>query len=332
MTQHPLQLRVIKPTIEVFLEPDDMRQALENDVRQGLTSMPKDLPPKWFYDDRGSQLFEQITRLPEYYLTRSERWIINEYRHVVAPFSGADTIIELGSGTSEKTRLLLDAFVDRRQLRRFIPFDVSERTLRRAATSLSEEYAGVEVKAFVGDFDHHLGELPQGGRRLVAFLGSTIGNFAPKPRAGFLATVAANLEAGDSLLLGTDLVKDPRRLVAAYDDGGGVTAKFNRNVLHVINRELKGNFKPGRFGHVARFDEEEEWIEMRLRADEEQEVSIDALDLPVEFGEGEEMRTEISAKFRRDRVEDELADAGLALARWWTDEQGDFALSLSFKE
>ena len=327
-----LLAKVIKPTIEVFLDEDDVREALENDVRHGLTTAPKDLPPKWFYDERGSQLFEQITALPEYYLTRAERWIINEYRHVVAPFTGADTIIELGSGTSEKTRLLLDAFVDRRQLRRFVPFDVSEPTLRKAAHALSEEYRGVEVKALVGDFDHHLGELPTEGRRLVAFLGSTIGNFAPKARADFLATVAANLGAGDSLLLGTDLVKDPRRLVAAYDDADGVTAEFNRNVLRVINRELKGNFKPRRFAHVARFDEEEEWIEMRLRSQEEQEVSIDAIDLAVAFGDGEELRTEISAKFRRDRVEEELGAAGFEMARWWTDDPGDFALSLSFRE
>ena len=327
-----LPLKVIKPSIEVFLDKDDIREALEHDVGEGLGSTPKDLPPKWFYDERGSQLFEQITGLPEYYLTRAERWIINEYRHVVAPFTGADTMIELGSGTSEKTRLLLDAFIDRRQLRRFVPFDVSEPTLRKAAYALAEEYPGVEVKALVGDFDHHLGELPDGERRLVAFLGSTIGNFAPKPRADFLASLASVLQAGDSLLLGTDLVKDERRLVAAYDDGDRVTAAFNRNVLHVINRELQANFRPSRFGHVARFDEEEEWIEMRLRSEEEQEVSVDAIDLAVAFEDGEQMRTEISAKFRRDRVEDELGRAGFELARWWTDEPGDFALSLSFRE
>jgi L-histidine N-alpha-methyltransferase len=325
-------MRHIKPSIEVYLTPDDLRAALEADVRRGLTAEPKELPPKWFYDASGWELFERITRLPEYYLTRAERWILNEYRHVIAPFSGADTIVELGSGTSEKTRLLLDAFVDRRQLRRFVPFDVSEPTLRRAAAAIADEYPGVEVKAIVGDFDHHLGQLPAGGRRLVAFLGGTIGNFAPKARAGFLAALSAGLETGDSLLLGTDLVKSPERLVAAYDDADGVTAEFNRNVLRVVNRELGADFAPERFAHVARFDEEEEWIEMRLRSEADQHVSIGALGLEVDFTEGEEMRTEISAKFRRARVEDELAEAGLALARWWTDEQQDFALSLSFKE
>ncbi|HEX6596937.1 MAG TPA: L-histidine N(alpha)-methyltransferase [Acidimicrobiales bacterium] len=324
--------RTIKPRLEIFLTKDDLRAALEEDVRRGLTSDPKDLPPKHFYDDRGSALFDRITRLPEYYLTRAERWILNEYRHGIPRLTEADTIVELGSGTSEKTRLLLDAFVDRRQLRRFVPFDVSEQTLRRAAAAVAEEYPGVEVLALVGDFEHHLSELPEAGRRLVAFLGSTIGNFAPAARAEFLATLAGAMDTGDSLLLGTDLVKSPARLVAAYDDSDGVTAEFNRNVLRVVNRELQGDFRPERFGHVARFDEAEEWIEMRLRSDADQEVEVEALDLGVDFGDGEEMRTEISAKFRRDRVEDELAAAGFALARWWTDENGDFALSLSFKE
>jgi len=325
-------MRPIKPTMEVYLSRDELRAALENDIRTGLTSDPKELPPKWFYDTRGSELFDRITRLPEYYLTRAERWIINEYRHEIAPFTGADTVVELGSGTSEKTRLLLDAFVERHQLRRLVPFDVSQETLRRAAAALAEEYPGVEVHAMVGDFDHHLAELPGGGRRLVAFLGSTIGNYPPKARAEFLAALSAVMEQEDSLLLGTDLVKSPARLVAAYDDADGVTAEFNRNVLRVVNRELKANFHPNAFDHVARYDEDEEWIEMRLRSRVDQEVSVDALDLGVGFAEDEEMRTEISAKFRRRRVEDELAEAGLALARWWTDENGDFALSLSFKE
>ncbi|MCA1692550.1 MAG: L-histidine N(alpha)-methyltransferase [Actinobacteria bacterium] len=323
---------VIKPAVEVHLTADDLRSALESDVRAALTAEPKDLPPKWFYDDRGSELFDSITRLPEYYLTRAERWILDEYRHVIAPFTGADTIVELGSGTSEKTRLLLDAFCERRLLRRFIPFDVSEATLRAAADSLAEEYPDVEVRAIVGDFDHHLHTLPEGGRRLIAFLGSTIGNFEPKARAEFLAALSAGMDVGDSLLLGTDLVKHPARLVAAYDDPGGVTAEFNRNVLSVVNRELEANFAPHRYTHVARFDEESEWIEMHLRSDVDQRVTVAALDLDVDFVEREAMRTEISAKFRRRQVEDELAAAGLALGRWWMDEEDDFALSLSFKE
>ena len=322
----------IEPTVEVHLTADDLRAALEADVRSGLTAEPKDLPPKWFYDERGSELFERITRLPEYYPTRAERSILEECRHGIPPFTGADTIVELGSGTSEKTRLLLDAFTDRRQLRRFVPFDVSEDTLRRASATLPEEYPGVEVHAIVGDFDHHLAALPGGGRQMVAFLGGTIGNFAPAARARFLAALSERLDVGDSLLLGTDLVKSPARLVAAYDDAEGVTAEFNRNVLRVINRELKADFVPERFAHVALFDEEQEWIEMRLRSDRDHRVFVRALDLEVELADGEEVRTEISAKFRRQRVEDELAEAGLALARWWVDPNGDFALSLSFKE
>jgi L-histidine N-alpha-methyltransferase len=322
----------IKPVVEVYLTGDDLRAALESDVRWGLTAVPKDIPPKWFYDERGSELFERITRIPEYYPTRAERSILYECRHGIPPLTGADTVIELGSGTSEKTRLLLDAFTDRRQLRRFIPFDVSEAALRRAVATLAEEYPKVEIHAIVGDFDHHLEAIPEGGRRVVAFLGGTIGNFPPHPRAQFLASLSARMEVGDSLLLGTDLVKSTARLVAAYDDAEGVTAEFNRNVLRVINRELKANFVPERFGHVALFDEEEEWIEMRLRADGDQAVYVRALDLEATFADGEDVRTEISAKFRRQGVEDELAEAGLALARWWVDDNGDFALSLSFKE
>ncbi len=324
--------RPVKPRIEVLLTADDLRAALEADVREGLTSSPKDLPPKWFYDERGSELFERITQLPEYYPTRAERWILGEHGHAVAPLSEADTIVELGSGTSEKTRLLLDSFVDRRQLRRVVAFDVSEPTLRRAAAALSNDYPGVEVTAVVGDFEQHLAELPGGGRRLIAFLGGTIGNLPPEPRRAFLADLAAAMEAGDSLLLGTDLVKSPARLVAAYDDAGGVTAQFNRNVLRVVNRELGADFRLDRFGHVAVYDEANEWIEMRLRSEDDQLVEVKALDLFAPFADGEEMRTEISAKFRRHRLEDELGEAGLALARWWTDEAGDFALSLSFRE
>ncbi len=321
--------------IDVHLAPDWLRSALRADVAEGLTASPKELPPKWFYDERGSELFDEITRLPEYYPTRCERAILEERAPEIASLSGADTLVELGSGTSEKTRLLLDACVaggERGRLRRFVPFDVSEATLRQAATAVAGEYPTVDVHAVCGDFDHHLGTIPGGGRRLVAFLGGTIGNLDPKQRAEFLAALSANLAPGDGLLLGTDLVKDPARLVAAYDDAAGVTAAFNRNVLTVVNRELDSDFDVDRFGHVARWDDEAEWIEMRLRSDVAQDVTVAELGLVVEFADGEEMRTEISAKFRRDGVDAELAAAGLDLARWWTDPAGDFGLSLSFKE
>jgi L-histidine N-alpha-methyltransferase len=309
-----------------------VRAALRADVSAGLTSSPKELPPKWFYDARGSELFDQITRLPEYYPTRCERSILEGRADEIARLSGADTLVELGSGTSEKTRLLLDALAGAGQLRRIVAFDVSEPTLRQAAATLAAEYPDADVTAVVGDFEHHLRTIPAGGRRLVAFLGGTIGNLAPKQRALFLSEVAAMLAPGDGLLLGTDLVKDVARLEAAYDDAAGVTAEFNRNVLHVVNRELGADFVPERFTHVARFDPDEEWIEMWLRSTHAQQVVVADLDLTVAYDTGEAMRTEVSAKFRREGVEAELGDADLAPARWWTDAGGEFAVSLSFKE
>jgi L-histidine N-alpha-methyltransferase len=317
-------------TVDVHLTPEATARALADDVRAGLTGSPKSLPPKWFYDDHGSELFDRITRLPEYYPTRTERSILIEHARDVAELTKADTLVELGSGTSEKTRLLLDALRDLGTLRRFVPFDVSEQTLRDAAAAIAEEYAGVAVHAVVGDFEQHLDRLPGGGTRVVAFLGSTIGNFAPGPRGAFLADLASTLVPGDALLLGTDLVKDADRLVAAYDDAAGVTAAFNRNVLSVLDRELDADFDPDAFDHVARWDADAEWIEMRLRSRHAQTAHVRALDLVVEFASGEEVRTEISAKFRRARVEQELAAAGFDLAEWWTDAAGDFALSLSF--
>ncbi len=319
-------------TVDVHLGPDELRAALWADVAAGLTSTPKELPPKWFYDERGSNLFDEITRLPEYYPTRCERAILEERAGDVARLSGADTLIELGSGTSEKTGLLLDALAGEGRLRHIVAFDVSEATLRQAAATLAREYPEAAVRAVVGDFERHLSTLPRGGRRLVAFLGGTIGNLAPKQRAQFLSEVAGALDPGDSLLLGTDLVKDVGRLEAAYDDAGGVTADFNRNVLRVVNRELDADFLPERFDHVARFDPDEEWIEMWLRSPEPQRVRVGGLCLTVAYEAGEAMRTEISAKFRRAGVEAELGDADLALARWWTDSGRDFAVSLSFKE
>jgi L-histidine Nalpha-methyltransferase len=314
--------------IDVHLDGDDLARALATDVRDGLSASPKELPPKWFYDDRGSELFDEITRLPEYYPTRAERAILEERATTIACITGADTLVELGSGTSEKTRLLLGALAEADTLKQFVPFDVSETTLRDASVAIAADF-DINVHAVVGDFERHLQTIPGGGRRVVAFLGGTIGNLAPASRAEFLATIASGLEPGDAFLLGTDLVKDVDRLVNAYDDAAGVTAEFNRNVLRVVNRSLDADFDVDRFAHVARWNAEEEWIEMWLRSDGAQQVTVRGLDLAVDFAPGEEMRTEISAKFRRDRVESELAAAGLALGHWWTDPAGDFALSLS---
>ncbi|MGH9183027.1 MAG: L-histidine N(alpha)-methyltransferase, partial [Acidimicrobiales bacterium] len=304
----------------MHLDPKDLARALADDARRGLTARPKSLPPKWFYDERGSALFEAITEVPEYYPTRRERQILEARSAEVAALTRADTLVELGAGTSAKTRLLLDALAGGGTLSRFVPLDVSEATLRAAGEAVAADYQGVAVHAVVGDFERHLGALPAGGRRLVALLGGTIGNLAPPERSRFLGRVAAGLAPGDALLLGIDLVKDVGRLEAAYDDAAGLTAEFNRNVLHVLNRQLGADFAPERFTHLARWDPRQEWIEMRLRSDGDQVVTLAALDgLRVSFADGEDLRTEVSAKFRRRRVAAELAAAGLELARWWTD-------------
>ncbi|MFG3227408.1 L-histidine N(alpha)-methyltransferase [Kitasatospora sp. NPDC048194] len=312
-----------------LLPADHFSTALRHDVQQGLTSQPKWLPPKWFYDARGSELFEEITRLPEYYPTRAERAILTARAGEIAAATGARTLVELGSGSSEKTRLLLDALRSLGTLEAYVPVDVSESALTAAGTALAAEYPGLAVHGVLADFTAKLGLPPEGGPRLVAFLGGTVGNLLPPERAAFLRGLRAALDPGDFLLLGTDLVKDPAVLVAAYDDASGVTAEFNRNVLNVLNRELGADFDPDAFEHVARWDAEQEWIEMRLRSLRSQTVKIPALDLPVNFDRGEELRTEVSAKFRRERVAGELASAGLRLTHWWTDPEGRFGLSLS---
>jgi L-histidine N-alpha-methyltransferase len=313
------------------LEAGSAARALRRDVLFGLRQTPKSLPPKWFYDEAGSDLFDQITRLPEYYPTRTEAAILRTEAAAIAGATGADTLVELGSGTSEKTRMLLDALHAHGTLRRFIPFDVDAGVLQAAGAAILAEYPGIEVDAVCGDFEEHLPEIPSGGTRLIAFLGSTIGNLTPGPRAEFLAALAAVMSPGDSLLLGTDLVKDTGRLVRAYDDSAGVTAAFNRNVLAVVNRELAADFDLDAFAHVARWNSEEERIEMWLRSTRAQQVSIDALDLTVDFAAGEEMLTEVSCKFRSEQVTAELAAAGLTLTHWWTDPDADFGLSLSVK-
>ncbi|GLW24252.1 histidine N-alpha-methyltransferase [Microbispora amethystogenes] len=308
---------------------DYLRQTLEGDVRAGLTSTPKWLPPKWFYDAAGGELFARITRLAEYYPTRCELEILRRRAVDVAALSRADTLVELGSGTSEKTVLLLDALAAAGTLRTYIPVDVDAVTLEAAAERLAVRYRGLDVRPVRADFERHLALLPRTGRRLVAFLGGTIGNLTPAAREVFLKELRATMRPGDTLLLGADLVKDHARLVAAYDDPRGVTAAFNRNVLRVVNRELDAAFEPEAFEHVALYDEDNEWIEMRLRATRPMEVPIRALGLTAAFAEGEELRTEISAKFRREGLLRELSRAGFAVARWYTDSGGDFALTLA---
>ena len=315
--------------MDVHLDPDMLARQMAADVRAGLTSTPKTLPPKYFYDARGSELFDEITRLPEYYPTRTERAILDAHAAEIAAVTRAATLIELGSGTSEKTRLLLRALRAAGTLERFVPFDVDPAVLKDAAGAVSAEFPGLTVEPIVGDFEKHLDYLPQHPRRLLAFLGSTIGNLEPGPRALFLSAVRANLGAGDAFLLGTDLVKSPERLVAAYDDAAGVTAAFNKNLLAVLDRDLGADFDPDRFDHVAVWNSGQQWIEMRLRSRQDQLVHIAALELTVPFTRGEELRTEVSAKFRRVGIERELSRAGLRVVHWWTDPAADFGLSLS---
>jgi L-histidine Nalpha-methyltransferase len=314
--------------LHVHLDEQDLARTLRGDVSAGLTAEPKWLPPKWFYDARGSELFEDITRLPEYYPTRTERAILAERAGEIARITDAKTLVELGSGSSEKTRLLLDALLAHGTLGSFIPLDVSADALGEAVERLSAAYPGLAVQGVVGDLTRHLGHIPEGDGRMVAFLGGTIGNLVPDERAAFLGDLRAVLQPGEWLLLGTDLVKDPAVVVPAYDDAAGVTADFNRNVLRVVNRRLHADFDVDAFAHVALWDAENEWIEMRLRAGSAQRVHIRDLDLTVDFAAGEELRTEISAKFRRAGLEAELAAAGFALRHFWTDPDGLFAVSL----
>ena len=313
----------------VQVHPGRYRDSLRADVRAGLGTMPKSLPPKYFYDERGSELFDEITRLPEYYLTRAETSILRRHAAEIAELSRCESLVELGSGTSAKTGLLLRALLDGGTLREFVPLDVDPAVLTEATNALAAEYPGLSIAPFVGDFERDLAAVPPGGRRMIAFIGSTIGNLEPLARSSLLRQVRAALRPGDTFLLGTDLVKDVGRLLRAYDDAAGVTAEFNRNVLVVVNRELAADFAVQEFQHVALWDAANEWIEMRLRSARAQTVRIDDLGLTVCFAAGEELRTEISAKFRSDKLRAELAAAGLQTLRFWTDPDGDFGLTLA---
>ncbi|MGA8986745.1 L-histidine N(alpha)-methyltransferase [Aeromicrobium sp.] len=315
------------PVVSVLLDPNWASSSLVDDVRRGLGSHPRTLPPKWLYDDRGSDLFTQITQLVEYYPTEAERALIAAHAEEIVTISGADTIVELGSGTSDKTRTLLDAFHQAGTLRRFVPVDVSEATLRTAADDLSVRYPGLQVEAVVGDFTLHLGHLPSGGRKIVAFLGGTIGNLYVEERAAFLGALADSLDVGDCLLLGTDLVKSSDRLIAAYNDARGVTAEFVLNSLHVVNRELGADFDVDSFSYVPFWDPHMERMDLRVRAEMPQRVSIPGADVVLDLDSGEEIRVEISTKFRPDGLRAELAAAGFAVDHLWSD--GDFALTLA---
>ncbi|HEX3332949.1 MAG TPA: L-histidine N(alpha)-methyltransferase [Acidimicrobiales bacterium] len=316
-------------TIDVHLSPDEARRQMRTDALKGLLGDEKSIPPVWFYDERGSRLFEDITQLPEYYPTRTERALLERHAPSMAEISKADTLVELGAGACEKTRVLLTALQDAGTLTRYVPFDVSDEFLRDVATTLSDEYHTLDIHLVIGDFHQHLAEIPSDGRRMIAFLGGTIGNLSPAQRARFLFDLNCTMSSDDSLLLGTDLVKDRARLVAAYDDAAGVTADFNRNVLHVLNEQLGGDFDPSLFRHVALWNEEEQWIEMRLRAEAATEVSLTGAGITVRFDEGEDLLTEISAKFTTEKVEQELHEAGFVVEAMWGADEGEFLLTLA---
>jgi len=319
------------PQIDVHLGPDWWRATLEAEIRQALLATPRSIPAKWLYDERGSQLFDEITRLDEYYPFRAEREILRDHSAAITAASKADTLVELGSGTSEKSRVLLDAMQANGQLSRYVPFDVSEEMLRLAAASIAEEYPGIEIHGVVGDFDRHIPLTPVKGCGMIAFLGSTIGNLEPPQRRRFIADVATALDSDGTFLVGTDLVKDPQRLWAAYNDSLGISSAFNRNVLRMINRELNADFDLDGFEHAADWDPEHEWIDIRVRSLVEQTATVSDLDLELEIADGEEIRTEVSTKFHLDGIVAELAEAGLELVDQWTDSAGDFALTLARK-
>jgi L-histidine N-alpha-methyltransferase len=305
----------------------DVHDTLAEDVRDGLLRDFKELPPKYFYDPRGSELFDRITTLPEYYPTRCERSILN--RHAPALVEDMEELVELGSGTASKTRALLYAMAGSGTLRRYVPFDCDGSVVEACADEFAELYPGLTVHGVVGDFNRDLERVPGGERRLFAFLGGTIGNFYPHQRADFLSRLREVMGDQDRFVLGTDLVKDRAILESAYNDSAGVTAEFNRNILRVLNEGLDADFEPDSFEHVAFFDEANSWIEMRLRANGAQEVRIQGADLTVGFADGEEMRTEISAKFTREAVERELTEAGLRLDAFLTDDHALFGLALA---
>ncbi|MBA2521806.1 MAG: L-histidine N(alpha)-methyltransferase, partial [Solirubrobacterales bacterium] len=316
-------------SIEVDLPQDGTFAGLAEVVREGLSSPFKELPPKYFYDERGSELFERITELPEYYPTRCERNILSAHAAEMVAAARPRTLIELGSGAATKSRVLLDAMRDAGSLETYVPVDISEEITRRVAGELVGEYPGLRVEGIVCDYETHLERIPRPEGALIAFLGGTIGNFRPAARRSFLARIATLMYPGDRFLLGTDLVKDAATVEAAYNDSSGVTAEFNKNVLRVLNRELAADFDPTQFEHVAFWDADNEWIDIRLRALREQFVDLRALDMRAHFARNEEMRTEISTKFTRERIESSYADAGLELTEWWTDPLGLYAVSLA---
>lgn len=316
--------------IDVHLDAAVWQEARDADVRRGLSEDPPWLSPVWFYDEHGSNLFDEITRLPEYYQTRAERRLLEAHAADLAT-RGIEVLVELGSGTSDKTEVLLDAMVAAGTLRTYVPFDVSNATMRDAIDRLLTRYQHLDFHGVVGDFHRHLGTIPNSGRRLIAFLGGTIGNLRPDERHRFLSQLHEAMNPGDLLLVGIDLVKDPKKIVAAYDDAAGVTAAFNRNALAVLNRELHANFDPDAFDHVARWNDQKQWIEMRLKARRPQRATVADLDVVIELDTGDEILTEISAKFSPSGFAADLGANGFTTDTTWVADGDEFALVLAHR-
>lgn len=319
----------MKPQTDVHFDEAELLATLRADVALGLTDAAKWLPPHWFYDEQGCHLFDEITRQPEYYPTRCEREILTAHAEEIAFATGVKTLVELGSGSSDKTRLLLDAFTRQGSLGAFAPIDIAAGQLRSSVDRLGTDYPGLELHGVVAEFTGRLDRLPEGGDRMVALLGGTLGNLLPGQRGRFLTRLRTMLDPGEWLLVGVDLVKDPDILVAAYDDDAGITARFNRNVLHVINHRLGADFEPDAFEHRVEWDEGCEWIEMRLRATRPMNVSIPGADLAVGFWADEEVSTEVAAKFRPEGIAAELSVAGFEVRGWWTDDKEWFGTALA---
>ncbi|MFQ5600879.1 MAG: L-histidine N(alpha)-methyltransferase [Candidatus Krumholzibacteriia bacterium] len=328
MGMHPESVHCGDVVIDVRLEDQDRKRVLDG-IRRGLLRTPREISPQFFYDEHGSQLFVKITELPEYYQTRPARALLERIADESVRESGAEVLVELGSGAATKTRVLLDAMNRSDRLGVYVPFDVSEGIVRRTAGELVSEYPGLHVHAVIGEFMEHIDEIPRHGRRLVIFLGGTIGNYDRVSARRFLSRVAEATRPGESFLLGTDLIKDTATVEAAYNDVQGVTAEFNRNILRVMNRVADGDFDPEGFEHRALYDESNHWIEMRLVASRAQAVRLAAIGMQVHFRSGDGIRTEISAKFDRQRVEQLLGASGFRMTGWYTDPQRLFALTLA---
>ena len=323
--------RIDRFAIERLSEPADFDAQLVRDVKDGLTSTPKALPSIYFYDDHGSELFDRITALPEYYLTRLETEILEKHADDLIARFRPHELMEIGAGFARKTRILLSAMHRAGLGDAYVPIDVSDAALVQAGAALTDAYDWLTVRAYVGDFGSDLHRVPRGGNRIVAFLGSTIGNLAPPDRPAFLAEVAASVFEGDVLLLGVDLIKDEATMVAAYNDSQGVSAAFNKNILTVINKTLGSNLPLDAFDHESAFFPESGCMKQSLRANRDITATLEVADLTIEFTEGEAVHTEWSCKFTVDGITAELAASGLVVTDVLTDGNDHFALIVATK-